>query len=684
MLLAYIDPGTGYTLSSLGSWLIVLVLVFFRSILALFRNFFNFFKRRRGVKTAVILVAITAFFCAGGLIMKRHPSAFDKKIIVLGIDGLDPALIEEMMSEGRLPNFAGLKQNGSYRRLATANPPQSPVVWASIATGKKPGSTGIFDFIVRDPKDYTLSLSLSNPTGDSHPIKSKTFWEYLSDAKIETTLIQYPLTFPPYRIYGRMLSGMGVPDMLGTQGTFTFYTTDHVPSDKDRGGRVCTVSASPVMTMDLVGPRVSEIGRPAKNVTVPFSVETSDHSQTATINCQSHKLTLQKGTWSQWQEVEFRIGLFKKAKGIFKFYLADTLPSFKLYVTPMNFDPRASIFPISYPHSYSRLLAKNIGLYFTQGMPGNTWALNEGRLSEQCFLEQLDDILAQKKAMLDLELHRSKKGFLFCYLGSTDVVQHMFWRYTDPSHPLYEKDATLAQREIIRQWYKKADAVLGDVLRTTGPDDTVLVVSDHGFDTFRRAVHVNAWLRKHGYLELKDPAAPRGGELLSDIDWSKTQAYAIGFGAIYINEKGREQKGIVSPGEGSARVKAGISAGLKEWRDEKYGEPVITNVYSGEDIFSGPYKAMSPDLYIGFNRGYRASWQTAMGAVPDKLIEYNIKKWSGEHLVDPSHVPGVFFSNKKISEKNPSVLDIAPTILKAAGFSKEQIKKYQFDGSSLL
>ena len=215
-------------------------------------------------------------------------------------------------------------------------------------------------------------------------------------------------------------------------------------------------------------------------------------------------------------------------------------------------------------------------------------------------------------------------------------------------------------------------------------EDTLIVLSDHGFNTFRRAAHINSWLRENGYLQLQSPYAESGKELLLDIDWSKTKAYAIGFGAIYINQQGREKYGIVKPGEETELLKEEISKKLKEWTDDKYNKAVVSDVYKREDIFWGECASQTPDLYVGFNIGYRASWQTALGAVPSELIEDNLKKWSGSHLFDPKLIPGVIFSNKKITKEKPSIYDITPTILNITGYDKEKIAECDLDGSPLF
>ncbi|HNV86503.1 MAG TPA: alkaline phosphatase family protein [Candidatus Omnitrophota bacterium] len=613
---------------------------------------------------------------------KKTPNV-NQKVVILGIDGMSPEIADRMMSEGKLPHFSKLKAEGSYRRLSTTNPSQSPVAWAGFATGENPGKTNVFDFIVRDPKTYGLSLSLSKvEKGKARKvIRSPCFWEILSRKNIPATVIHCPVTFPPDKISGRMLSGMGVPDILGTEGTFTFYTSESIDKTKDIGGKVFKIRRSPLMVLQLIGPRMSGFSGKSEHAKVPFKVSLGKNS--VSVECQGQQTTLKPGEWSDWQEVRFKAGFLRTIKGIFKFYLAELDPEFKLYISPINLDPRMPLFPISSPQSYSKKLAGRLGLYHTQGMPLDTWAVNERRLTEEAFLKQVDSVFNEQKALFDLEISRFNSGVLFFYFGFLDTIQHMFWRYTDPEHPLYEPNAPKEYKEMIETWYEKMDTVLGETMDWLKPDDILIVLSDHGFNTFRRAVHLNSWLRKNGYLELKDPSSEAGGELLQDIDWAKTKAYAIGFGAIYINQKGRERDGIVNPGEETERLKKEIAQKLIGWTDEKYQRPVLHKVYSREEIFRGPFADETPDLYAGFNIGYRPSWQTALGAVPELLLEDNLKKWSGSHLFDPSLIPGVLFLNRKIGKENPSIYDITPTILEIFGFKANELKDPSWDGTTL-
>lgn len=682
--MGYIDPGTGVTIAGGLGWLVALAAPFFGFLFLKFKKLKNFSGKHK--KFLEILAAIVIITVAGIMAMiNTGGSDFKNRVIILGFDALSPQVIEPLMDEGALPNFARLKALGTYTPLATTNPSQSPVAWSGFATGSNPAKHGVSDFIVRDPKDYRLSLSISK-IENLRPQKAKkipSFWEYASDKKVPVTILSCPVTFPPDKVRGKMLSGMGVPDILGTEGTFTYYTSEDMGEAKDIGGKVFKVTREDKMTLALIGPR-KQAGDRAENVKVPFEVTLKDGSGKAEIMLEGRRFSIETGQWSGWQEVSFKVGLFKRARGIFKFYLAETGPGFKLYISPINLDPRDPFFPISYPQNYSRELAGMIGLFHTQGMPVDTWAVNEKRLGEKELLEQIDSVFRERRFVMDEELARFKEGLFFVYFDAADITQHMFWRYRDERHPLYEKDAPAEYKEAIRNCYIKLDAVVGDVLAGLKGGDTLIVLSDHGFGTFRRAAHINSWLKANGYLKLKKDQARAGGELLQDVDWSSTRAYSIGFGAIYINQKGREGQGIVEPGSETERLKAEIAAKMRSWTDDENNEPVVKNVYTKEEIFWGPYAGQMPDLYVGFNIGYRASWQTALGAVPEVLLEDNLKKWSGDHLFDPKSVPGVLFTNRRVKTKAPSIYDIAPSVLKLIGYTEEEIARLGMDGRDMF
>jgi len=592
--------------------------------------------------------------------------AKSKKVIVIGIDAMDTSITEKLMREGKLPNFSRLMREGSYGHLATTVSSETPVVWSSIATGLNPGGHGIFDFVMRHPENYSLYLSLNESTNRGGKIniqryrKGDCFWEILSRNRTPAFIYFFPNTFPPDHIHGRMLSGMGVPDILGLMGKYSFYTEKTFPEkDQERRGRIINIKIiNGTISTNLYGPRIA-LNNSEEESKVPMQVIVKPEKEGIVLKIGNRDTFLKQGQWSAWLRVSFKISNFKSVHGIVRFYLRSIYPDFQLYASPINFDPENPAFFVSYPDGYSKKMAKQIGLYYTQGMPHDTWALTEGALDEKSFLEQTDEVFEEYKKILKNELNEFKNGLFFFYFETVDVIQHMFWRYTDAGHPLYEKN-TLYQ-DIIFEYYRKMDALIGDILKQIDKDTVLIILSDHGFTNFRRAVNLNRWLLENGYLYLK-AGKNESGEFFNDVDWFRTKAYALGFGGIYLNKKEREGSGIVSESEAEG-LKREIVAGLKELRDPDTSDTVIKEVYDADKIYSGPYAKDAPDLFVGFNSGYRTSWQNALGGVPVRLIEDNKKKWSGDHLVDPSLVPGVIFINRNKELKNPSVLDIAPTIL---------------------
>jgi predicted AlkP superfamily phosphohydrolase/phosphomutase len=688
--LGYIDPGSLYTVSTGLAAIIGFVLSALAVVALFFRRVWDFVRRHWVPVVLVSCIAVGAGAAVllrgghtGGSVMTANASA--KRMIILGLDGLSPEIIEPMMAEGKLPNFKRLQQLGSYSHIGTTTPAESPVAWTGFATGRNPGKNGVYDFIRRNPKSYLPDLSLTRLEGNrSLPVRhGKAFWQYSVETGVPITILACPVTFPPDEINGKMLSGMGVPDLLGTQGTFSFYTTAPETVTGDTGGEVHVVLEGNPLDLELLGPQKQGLTGKIDRLTAPFQVRVSADRTVATISLQGKELTLSVGEWSRWVEVQFKVGPMSRMHGILQFNLVALQPHLKLYASPICIDPRKPWFPISYPESYARELANELGLFSTRGMPFDTWALNEGRISEDAFADESLELYKERLALMEHELKRFQRGVFYCYFEYPDITQHMYWRFIDTQHPLYEPSAPPRLQGMIDDCYRKMDHIVGVALEAVHEGDVLIVLSDHGFTTFRRAVHVDSWLRDNGYLVLKG-GAQAGGPLFQNVDWSRTRAYALGFGAIYINTKGREPEGIVAPDETREALKLEIAEKLRKWMDPLTGTSVLHTVYLNQDIFKGPYAPEAPDLYLGFEKGYRASWQTALGASPNGLIEDNLKDWSGDHLVDPSLVPGILFSNRPIAISNPTLYDLAPTVLRFMGFDDSRLAAEDLDGRPLF
>ncbi len=654
----------------------------------------RFLKKLILIMGALLVVAAAAFY-----LLHRAPTwRGAQRVVVLGIDGMDPQLLRRYMAEGRMPNFAKLAARGSFTPLGTSIPPQSPVAWSNLITGQNAGGHGIFDFIHRDPKTIGLYFSTSKVEGPKHSVSvgpwvvplgsgtaeqlrhGKAFWEVLDDHGIPNTIFRIPANFPPVPAKGKTLSGMGTPDLQGTYGTFTFYTDDPLAATGAvEGGQIVPVEVqNSQVRANLIGP-VNSFRRGAPAATEPFVVSVDPTEAAAHFAVQDAQFVLREGEWSPWVHVQFRlIPFFGNVKGICRFYLKQTHPRFQLYVSPINMDPADPALPIATPSSYSRDLAEESGDFYTQGISEDTKALSAAVLDDKEYLQQAKEVLAEHRRMFDAEFGRfaatseaSKAGLFFFYFSSLDLNSHMFWRLTDPSHPGYDAALAADHGTAIADFYVQMDEVLGEVLAKLDERTTLLVVSDHGFAPYTRSFNLNTWLLQQGYIVLKPDSSPDAdsAEPLANVDWSRTRVYGLGLNGLYLNLRGRDREGIVAPGEEARRLMQEINDKLLAVRDPKNGQPVITRMDRAQDVYQGPYAQAGPDVIVGYNRGYRAGWKTILGGLPPDVLEDNLNPWSGDHCMDYTQVPGVLLSNRRLRPGSHALTDIAPTILAEFGIA---------------
>jgi predicted AlkP superfamily phosphohydrolase/phosphomutase len=286
-------------------------------------------------------------------------------------------------------------------------------------------------------------------------------------------------------------------------------------------------------------------------------------------------------------------------------------------------------------------------------------------------LEQSQFVYRERRQALSYLLEEFKempKGLLFFYLNSLDQGCHMLWRYQDPEHPAYEKNENL--QGAIRKLYTQMDDALGEVRSKLDDNTTLLVMSDHGFAPFHRAVNLNTWLLENDFLALRDPSWRSAFNYnLENVDWPKTQAYAVGINSLYLNLLGREAGGIVKANQYQTTLDE-IEKHLLALRDPQNGLAPISSVTRPRSDFTGDYKDQGPDLIIGYERGYRASWETPLGMeIPRDIIVDNLEAWSGDHCIDPDKVPGVLLTDRKFKPgmTNPEMRDLTVTILKHFG-----------------
>jgi predicted AlkP superfamily phosphohydrolase/phosphomutase len=375
------------------------------------------------------------------------------------------------------------------------------------------------------------------------------------------------------------------------------------------------------------------------------------------------------GTWSDWVRFKFKLSMLQSVTGIARFYVCRIEPRIEFYLSAVNFDPAAPLFPIASPANYAKELADRIGLFSTLGMAEDHNGLNNGRLDEAAYLAHCELVLQERERLMRFELERFREGFFFFLYDTPDRLQHMLWRFRDPRHPGYEPDLAREFAGRIEEHYWRLDQLLAPIFDRLDEDTLFIVLSDHGFHTFRRAFDTNTWLYHQELLALKGGRRPceDRGQGFSSVDWSRTYAYAVGLGGIYLNLGGRECQGILEEGSEAERVRTAIQSGLGGFVDDHTGCQAIQSVLRREDLYSGPYAANAPDLVVNFCPGYRVSWQSAGGGFAASLIADNMRRWSGDHIIDPEQVPGILFMNRSLQRPGATIVDLAPTILNHLG-----------------
>jgi predicted AlkP superfamily phosphohydrolase/phosphomutase len=565
------------------------------------------YKRRSLVATLALLLS------ACGHVPTRQ-------VIVLGIDGMDPAFVESHWAE--LPHLSKLRDRGAFSRLATTTPPQSPVAWSTFATGLDPADHQIFDFVHRDPVTLAPYLSTDRTEGPRFQIgigpydlplsrsrvvalrKGKAFWETLSQQHINATVIRLPANYPPVAA-GEALSGMGTPDLRGTQGTFSFFTDDPDGASRDVSGgliRQVTVSSGHV-DLRVEGP-ANPLRKDKAVTSALLAVDIDPIQPYARIRSGTSDAILRQGEWSDW--VHLKLPLIRHLAdlhGIARIYAKQLHPRFEMYVSALQTDPDSPELPISEPHNFAQTIAGETGPFYTLGIPEDTAAMRQGVFDLTEFLSQTRLVLADERRLFTHALNHYQDGLLFFYFSSVDQNSHMLWGKHDA--------------ELLKV-YREIDQCVGQAAARF-PNADLMVLSDHGFTTYDRTVHLNRWLTNHGF----------GGK-----------AYAIGLNALYLKDRS---------------VSAQLQSQLLAWQDD--GKTVV------ETITPMRPSPVSPDFIMGYARGYRASWQTGLGESAATELEDNNDAWIADHCVNAADVPGVLFTSWNNGPRGESLKDLSATIL---------------------
>jgi predicted AlkP superfamily phosphohydrolase/phosphomutase len=640
-------------------------------------------------------------------------------MVIIGFDGMDPDLVQRWAEGGRLPHIKRVMDQGGLYPLTTTHSAESPTAWASFATGVNPGKHNIFDFLVRDSSTYIPDLGMVRreparflfgylPIAGPKVRSTRggtSFWVTAGRAGVRSSVLTVPVTFPPEDVpNGELLSGLPLPDIRGTVGTFYYFATDLSRSEEgssEMGGILKRlVFENDVARTELVGPpnplvrqqmeairrkapplsdadraRLGEL-QTAEVVRLPIAIRWNRPGRTATVDIDGQSIALESGRWSRWIDLRFRINFLVRARGMAQLLLMKADSELRLYVSPVNWKPDDPPMAMSYPDDFAGDLFERIGPYRTLGWAEATWPLNESRMDERAFLDDLYRAFDDRAQVILNRLETRQWDLLVGVIESTDRVQHMLWRLIDPKHPMHDPALAAKFGNEIERVYRRADGLVAEVLDRIDPGTPLLIVSDHGFHSWRKAVNLNTWLVENGYMTLTGRRPPEkklddlfgAGTFWENVDWSRTRAYALGIGQIYVNLRGRESRGIVGPGAEASQLADALTARLLTMRDPEDGSPIVRSVYKRDDVYSGEYSSNAPELQVGMHEGYRVSWQTTLGGAPEGLVSPNMRKWSGDHGgYDFATTAGVLITNRRLASPTPSIMDIAPTVLKYFG-----------------
>jgi predicted AlkP superfamily phosphohydrolase/phosphomutase len=724
-------------------------------------------RRSTSICSRAALAGLLVLLAAAVPLAAKGPA----KTVILGFDGADAKLTEQWMNEGKLPNLARLRAEGTFAPLRSTIPSQTPVSWSTFATGLNPGRHGIFDFLKRDVTNYRPDLALVDDDSKVpflwgkrtpvvlglglglllalilaglfrlfrlrprwalasgvvlgaaagvtvgilagkwlpvdrpvaiNPRQGETFWEVLGKHGDRVRVMRLPQNFPPKPFeHGELWSGLGTPDVSLRIGK-PFYFTSELFFQPRGGG---DFSAEVVELVDNKGRIETEVkgardkffAAPgeAKFLHLPMVIDVApDHSH-AVIEVADQKIDLEPGEWSDWVLFPFAYNPILKLHGMGKFRLLSLQPEVRLYLSPIQFDPKKlpPLLDITTPRKYVDQLTDEFGRFKTIGWAIDTWSLNEGTIDEGVFLEDVKATREKEEQMLYGTLAEPEQwDVLVDYFEYTDRVQHMMWRLFDPDHPMYDPKLAAQYGGSILAAYQDMDRIVGETMKKMPAGTHLMVVSDHGFAPFRWSMNYNTWLAKNGYMTLTGEDSKRQnleslfdqGQFFTNVNWSKTRAYALGLGNIYINLEGREAKGIVKPGAEYEALRQELITKLQDFVDEKTGLHPVAHVFTREEAHNGVFDpALIPDLIPSNSVGYRVGWQDTLGGIGKEIVEPNTQYWSGDHCsVYPPLVNGILFSSRKLvtGPRQPYIADIGPTVVESYGIRPSS----ELDGKSLL
>ena len=644
------------------------------------------FGRRRVFAAAALLPSVAAVTL---LILIAPPAAAGGRLVYLAFDGLGAAEIEAWMASGALPELTDLRANGGYARMLPSPLASEEALWGTFAIGAGAGHHGLFDFTVPDfanyrplladaeilPPSFYLKILRKEPPRAVRRRRGTPFWSLLDGHGVPVELLFVPFTFPPDTLrFGRMIAGIGTPDLRLTRSTFTVLTAGEMGSDRVTvpGGQIVKLrERGKEWVGEIEGPPDPRSESPERLV-VPVVVRPDPNAITVKIQIGGIRRTLRHGEWAGLVPVTFRFSPIDKVNGWVRPYLLATHP-LAVYFSPVNLDFEKPYLPFCYPNDFARHLSSVVGPFETIGWVEDTFALNAGVLKDKPFAECVMRGLRTRITLVERELERQDWGFLAAAFLAPDRVAHTFHQSAVESAGAAGRTPSATGLESIA---RRLDELVGSVRRRLTPEDRLVVFSTHGMSGFSRGFNLNTWLAEEGYLVANED---EGGETspapagLAGVDWSRTRAYALGYGSIYLNRAGREARGRVQPAAAGPLAEE-IAAKLMAVVDAERGVKPILKVLRGGVIFDGPLADQGPDLVVVYRDGYSTSWGSLLGSRPPGRFAPNPTRWTGEHAAaDPERVAGFVIADRPLAVADPSVADLAATALAYFGAVRPEI-----------
>ncbi len=587
------------------------------------------------------------------------------RLVVLGVDGLDPRLLDGLVERGKVPNLARLHRSA----LETTVPSDPASAWSSFATGTPPAAHGILGDVMRLPASYDLAGPCM-PAGSTGSQSSRNtrlgepFWSAAARAGKRVRVLRAPYSCPP-SVEGaaEVLGGAGTPDLVGGPGaTMLVRSCAPAPGGRPPAGGVPLVAQSLPgggWTVRIDGPEQGG-KETAAVLTMSWSAAAGAKDRVLLVDGGRGVVRVAPGKWSDWIELSFEGGV-KKIAGITRVLPLSGGTGLEAVLEPVSADPYAPLVPLCAPRYYAGFLADRYGRFRTTGSLVDEQAYDAGQIGPASLLNQTYSSWEQAERMTLGELGRGGWDLLLSVFPQTGAAVRVLARAGDDRLPAHDSALDAGYGANLEKIYVRLDGLVGEIMKGLSASDRLIVVGVRGLRPVRREVNLTTWLVKEGYTALARKARASAKDGYADVEWERTRAFAAGAGAIYLNLAGREPHGTVQPGEEARDLLEEIRGKLLALRDGS--SPVIKDVVPGQEAFSGPAVDRAPDLLVVLHAGYAIGAAGRLGAVPPAVLHDSVRPWiPAADGGDPADARGVFLATLP-ARGDPAVVDVSSTVL---------------------